>query len=128
MLTMPKSRFDLPPLALAGKGSLGSRIAYFRKGRGLTQTELAEKIGIIQSLVSDYESGRRRLHAEMVVRVAQALRVSTDELLGLKKPAQEPAAIRNRRLRRSVQEIEKLPRGDQEALLRTIEAFLSKAG
>lgn len=47
---------------------------------------------------------------------------------GLKKPAQEPGTIRNRRLRRRVQDIEKLPRRDQEALLRTIEAFLAKAG
>jgi len=54
--------------------------------------------------------------------------VSSDELLGLKKPAQEAGTARNRRLRRSVQEIEKLPRRDQEALLRTIEAFLGKAG
>jgi hypothetical protein len=64
----------------------------------------------------------------MTIRFAKALDVSADELLGLKKTAQEAGTVRNRRLRRSVQEIEKLPRRDQEALLRTIEAFLAKAG
>lgn len=128
MLTIPKSRFQLPPLTLAGKDSLGSRIAHFRKARGLSQTELAQKIGSIQALVSDYERGNLRLSAEMTIWFANALGVSADEWLGLKKTAREEGTVRNRRLRRSVQEIEKLPRRDQEALLRTIEAFLAKAG
>ena len=64
----------------------------------------------------------------MMIRFARELGISADELLGLEKPAQEATTIRNRRLRRRVQEIEKLPRRDQEALLRTIEAFLAKAG
>jgi len=102
-------------------------MARVRKARGLSQTELAQKIGSIQALVSDYERGNLRLSAEMTIRFAKALDVSADELLGLKKQAQETGTVRNRRLRRSVQEIEKLPRRDQEALLRTIEAFLGKA-
>jgi hypothetical protein len=55
---------------------------------------------------------------------------STDELLGMKAPPTRSsgASIKNRRLYRRLQEIEKLPRRDQEALLRTIEAFISRAG
>jgi hypothetical protein len=34
--------------------------------------------------------------------------------------------IKNRRLYRRMQQIERLPRRDQDALLRTIEAFISK--
>lgn len=64
----PKSRFQLPPLKLAGEGTLGDRIEHFRKERGLTQVELAARVGIIQSLISDFESGRRRLHADMIIR------------------------------------------------------------
>jgi len=128
MDTMPrKSRLKLPPLDL-GKETLGERLAHIRKEKGVTQVELANRVGIVQNLVSAYECGRLRLQAEMAIRFAKALGVSADELLGLKKPAQEAGTARNRRLRRSVQEIEKLPRRDQEALLRTIEAFLAKAG
>jgi transcriptional regulator with XRE-family HTH domain len=122
-----KSRLKLPPLDL-GKETLGERLAHIRKEKGVTQVELANRVGIVQNLVSAYECGRLRLQAEMAIRFAKALGVSADELLGLKKPAQEAGTARNRRLRRSVQEIEKLPRRDQEALLRTIEAFLAKAG
>lgn len=35
--------------------------------------------------------------------------------------------IKNRRLYRQLQNIEKLPKRDQQALLRTIDAFLAKA-
>jgi transcriptional regulator with XRE-family HTH domain len=128
MDNMPrKSRLKLPPLDL-GKETLGERLAHIRKEKGVTQVELADRVGIVQNLVSAYECGRLRLQAEMAIRFAKALGVSADELLGLKKQAQEAGTVKNRRLRRSVQEIEKLPRRDQEALLRTIEAFLAKAG
>jgi transcriptional regulator with XRE-family HTH domain len=65
-----------------GDESVGERIPRVRKERGYTQNELAERIGTIQALVSDYERYKLRLNAEMAVRFAIALEVSTDELLG----------------------------------------------
>ena len=83
MLAMPrKSKLTLPPLDL-GEESLGQRFARIRKEKGYTQVELADKMGIIQGLVSDYERDKLRPHAEMVIRFAQALDVSADDLLGL---------------------------------------------
>jgi hypothetical protein len=46
---------------------------------------------------------------------------------GLEKSARTNGPIRNRRLYRQLQNIEKLPKRDQQALLRTIDAFLAKA-
>ena len=43
-------------------------------------------------------------------------------------PPKANGGLKNRRLARRLQEIEKLPKRDQQALLRTIEAFISKAG
>ncbi|MBM4258227.1 MAG: helix-turn-helix transcriptional regulator [Deltaproteobacteria bacterium] len=40
----------------------GQRVAQLRKERGLTQQELAERLGISQPVVSDYECGALRLH------------------------------------------------------------------
>jgi transcriptional regulator with XRE-family HTH domain len=67
-----KSKLKLPALRL-GEGSVGQRIARIRKERGYTQNELAERIGTIQALVSDYERDKLRLNAEMAVRFAIAL-------------------------------------------------------
>ncbi len=53
----------------------------------------------------------------------------TDEQLGIKaaaRPSGVNGQIKNRRLYRRMQQIEQLPRRDQDALLRTIEAFISK--
>ena len=111
-------------------GTLGSRIARLRRDKGLTQVELAERLGVTQPAVSDYENDDIRLPADVVVQIGAILGVSTDELLGLKDttPARATSSSKNRRLYRRLQDIEKLPRRDQQALLRTIEAFLSKAG
>lgn len=107
--------------------TLGQRIARLRREKGLTQAELAQRLQVSQPVVSDYENGVIRLPADVVVQIAEILDASTDELLGLKVPAASSGgSIKNRRLYRRMQEIEKLPRRDQEALLRTIEAFISK--
>jgi transcriptional regulator with XRE-family HTH domain len=108
--------------------TLGSRIAQLRRDRGMTQIELARKLGVSQPVVSDYENDVIRLPADVVVQIAGVLTVSTDELLGLKAERSGGGTIKNRRLYRRLQEIEKLPRRDQDALLRTIDAFVTKAG
>jgi transcriptional regulator with XRE-family HTH domain len=108
--------------------TIGQRLARLRKEKGLTQVELAERLKINQSMMSDYERDVIRLHGELIVQLTQILGVSADELLGLKSEAKKNGSIKNRRLLRQVQALDKLSKRDQQALLRTIEAFLSKAG
>jgi hypothetical protein len=59
---------------------------------------------------------------------AAPLGVSADEILGLKTLKARNGGVQNRRLLRQVQALEKLPKRDQQAVIRTIEAFLAKAG
>ncbi len=106
--------------------TLGQRNAQLRRQKGLTQTELAARLQVSQPVVSDYENDVIRLPADVVIQIASILDTSTDELLGMKRPATNASPIKNRRLYRRMQEIERLPRRDQDALLRTIEAFISK--
>lgn len=103
--------------------TLGQRLARLRRERGITQVELADKLGVAQPVVSDYERGELRLHGQLIVKLTEILGVSSEELLGLKK-ATSNGAIKNRRLLRRLQEIDRLPRRDQQALLRTIDRFL----
>ncbi len=107
--------------------TLGGRIARLRREKGLTQIELAERLHVSQPVISDYENDVIRLLADTVAQIAGILGASTDELLGLKAPSGVSGGIKNRRLYRRLQQIEQLPRRDQEALLRTIEAFISRA-
>jgi transcriptional regulator with XRE-family HTH domain len=103
--------------------ALGQRVAALRRERGTTQTELAEQLGTTQGIISDYECGKLRPHADMIVRLAKALRVSTDEVLGVKPPSKNGATVSRRVLRR-LTAIDGLPKRDQDALFRTIDAFL----
>lgn len=107
--------------------TIGRRIARTRKARGLTQTELASRIGTIQAVISDYESDRRRLHAEMIVRIAQALSVSADELLGTKAQKASTGAAMSLRLTRRMQKLEALPRAQQKFVLQTLDVLLKSS-
>ena len=99
-----------------------------RLARALTQIEMAERLGVTQSFVSKYERGELRLHGLLIMKLAAALGVSTDELLGFagKEPAVRPA-VKDRRLWRRITAIDRLSKRDRAALVRTIDAFLSKA-
>lgn len=119
-----KSRFNLPPIKPGGK-TIGQHIAQLRKEKGITQIQLAEKIGIIQALISDYERDNIRLNADMVVRFASALEVSTDALLGVTLVQHSPAL--SLKLVRRMQKIESLPPAQQKTLLSTIDTFLTGA-
>jgi hypothetical protein len=59
----------------------------------------------------------------LIVKLTAILGVTSEELLGLKTAASN-GPIKNRRLLRRLQAIERLPRRDQQALLRTIDRFL----
>ncbi len=110
-----------------GQESVGERLARLRKERGVTQAELAERLGVAQPNVSDYERGVLRLNADVIIEVAKLLRVTPNELLGFEDGSATVAPPSSRRLRRRLQEIERLPKRDQQALLRTIDAFLGNA-
>lgn len=61
--------------------SLRSALTKARKTRGLTQTELAERLQRPQSFVSKFESGERRLDVIEFLEVCEALDVRAASLL-----------------------------------------------
>ena len=50
-----------------------SKLTSLRKEQGLTQTQLAERLGRPQSLISAIESGRMSPHIETIVAIAREL-------------------------------------------------------
>jgi len=120
---MPRKRKRaLPPLKLSDE-TIGQRIARLRKERGYTQIELAKRIGITQTNISDYETGRLKLSDEMVARLSLALGVSADIILGLKGRRRAEAASSVRILKR-LKKISSLPTQQKKALLKTIDLML----
>jgi len=119
---MPRTaKYKLPDLKI--KGSLGQRIAMLRKERGYTQLELAGKIGINRVLISDYERDKIRPHYEIIIHLAIALEVTTDELLGLKALKQNENKPSLKILRR-MKKIEALSDNHQKFILKAIDSHL----
>ena len=71
---------------------LGENIRALRKARSLSQQELAERLHVVRQTVSKWEQGLSVPDADMLVRLAECLEVSVEELLGAPKPL-EPQAI-----------------------------------
>ncbi len=59
----------------------GNKIKALREERGMTQYDLAVRIGVSQARISHYETGRRDLSLELAANIATALGVSVDDLL-----------------------------------------------
>ncbi len=120
---MPKpSKLALAPLPPSDE-TPGQRLARLRRERGFTQNELADRTGLVQTLVSDYERGKLRLNADMILRFAAALDVSTDDLL---QPAigAKPQRKPSRRVLQRLERIEALPSHLQTTVLKSLDLML----
>ena len=62
------------------KNRVGNLLAGARLKAGLTQTQLAQKLGIRQNMVSDYERGRRTYSDAMAKRLSKTLKVKEEHL------------------------------------------------
>lgn len=65
----------------------GSRLRQLRKDRKLTQQQLAELIGVKNSVISFYEVGERTPSPDVLRKLALALHVTADYLLGIERDA-----------------------------------------
>ncbi|MEM0328361.1 MAG: helix-turn-helix transcriptional regulator [Thermoproteota archaeon] len=62
------------------RGGIPNRIREFRKEKGLRQVDLAKRVGIRQSEISDIETGKRKPNIYLAKRIAEALRKDVNEV------------------------------------------------
>ena len=60
---------------------IGQRIRKYRKAHGFSQEQLAEQVGISTTHMSHIETGNTKLSLPVLVSIADALEVHTDDLL-----------------------------------------------
>lgn len=66
------------------KYEIGNRIRKYREENNMTQKQLAERIGVSNSRVSNWEQGLNRPDADILAAVCVALDVSPSLLLGIR--------------------------------------------
>lgn len=109
----------------AGDEAFARRLAAIRRMRGMTQIDLAEAAGTTQRAVSYYENAFGFPPAPQLVALAKALRVTTDEILGVKAIKADPRSEdpETRRLWKKFQQVAELPDKDQRAVIRLINSL-----
>lgn len=74
------------------KKTLGTMIAELRKQYGMTQLELAEKMGVTDKAVSKWERDLSCPDINSLPKLAEILGVSVEELMQIKKEAEAPTS------------------------------------
>ena len=72
------------------KKTLGTMIAELRKQHGMTQLELAEKMGVTDKAVSKWERDLSCPDINSIPNLAEILGVSVEELMQIKKEGEAP--------------------------------------
>jgi transcriptional regulator with XRE-family HTH domain len=101
----------------------GERLTAIRKSRGLTQAELGDAVGVSNRVIAYYEQDQAQPPGPLLADLAQALHVSTDELLGI-EPFRDKTSPGVARLRKRLRQVEKLPKADQQAVLKFVDALV----
>jgi transcriptional regulator with XRE-family HTH domain len=117
---MPHSRNRAQDPPDERQQAIGKRLRDLRKRRGLTQQELAGKISLTREAVASYETGRARLTDASLIDLAAALRVSSDQILGLDRNDTVAPSI-SRRWAKRIRIIESLPDSIKKHILRTLD-------
>ncbi len=73
--------------------AVGHRIRVRRKWLGVSQSTLAEHLGVSFQQVQKYERGANRVSASMLVRIAQKLETTVAELVGEASAAPSDASM-----------------------------------
>jgi transcriptional regulator with XRE-family HTH domain len=78
---------------------ISSNIKYLRNKHGLSQQELAEKLEIPRSSLSDYERGHTQVSISSLIRLSDLFQITIDELVRSNLSHKDLEIIRNRDLR-----------------------------
>jgi transcriptional regulator with XRE-family HTH domain len=118
------------PRKVEATSEFGRRLVELRRARGLTQSQLADAIGSSQRAISSYETVAEFPPAAVIVELARALHVTTDELFGLRPvhPANGHDDPATRRLWKKFQKVAALPEKDRRAVIRLVNSLVQSKG
>lgn len=102
------------------------RLRALRDTRRITQARLADLLEVDPRVYNRWERGAATPQLETVVRIAQILQVSLDELAGLTATKSEPR-VRNPKLHALYQQMDGLSDEDQQALIILMDSLVKRS-
>ncbi|NTY90121.1 helix-turn-helix transcriptional regulator [Serratia fonticola] len=106
--------------------AFAERLRLLREARNLSQVRLAELLGVDPRAYNRWEKGATAPHLDTVIKIADVLQVTLDELVG-RKAVSEEVKVRNHTLHALWQKADLLPDTDQQALITVLDSFVKKA-
>jgi transcriptional regulator with XRE-family HTH domain len=107
-------------------GGFAGRLRELRRQKDLSQTALADLVGVHSTHISRYERGMSRPTADTLKRLADVLGVSGDYLMEGSADEAAKARFEDRELLKRFQEVQALPERDKEIVKELLDAFLTK--
>jgi transcriptional regulator with XRE-family HTH domain len=107
-------------------GKLGDRIKDLRKQKNLSQSELADKVGISYAQIGRYETKGSQPPAETLKKIADALGVTPDFLIYGTSGEKAKTKLKDADLIQQFQAIESMDEEDKNVVKKLIDAFITK--
>lgn len=114
------------PFTVQDMTAFAERLKTLRESRKLTQARLAELIGVNSRAYNRWERGNFIPQLDTLVKIADVLNVTLDELVGRTTTVREPA-VHNPKLYALLQEVDGLPDSDQQALIILMDSLVKRA-
>lgn len=103
------------------------RLRDARSSRGLTQSRLAELLQVSPRVYNRWETGAAVPRLDTLVKIADILEVSLDELAGRSEPDDDVLKIRNPELHDLYRQIDRLSDEDQQALVVLLDSLVKRS-
>lgn len=103
-----------------------TRLRELRKQKNLSQTELGQLAALHYTHIGRFERGASRPSGDTLMRLADALGVTSDYLLEGATDEAAKAKFEDRELLKQFQEVEQLPEEDKTVVKKLLDAFLTK--
>lgn len=122
-------RIPLEPDAYQGidMDGFAEKLRDARSSRGLTQSRLAELLQVSPRVYNRWETGAALPRLDTLVKIADILEVSLDELAGRAEPDDEVLKIRNPELHSLYRQIDRLSDEDQRALITVLDSLVKRS-
>lgn len=114
------------PLAFFFMANFAQRLKELRTTRKLTQNRLAELLNVSPRVYSRWETGDAVPHFDTIVRLADILGVTLDEMAGRTETTTQNI-IRNPELNRLYRKVDQLSDEDQKALLVVLDSLVKRS-
>lgn len=105
--------------------AFGARITALRKAHRITRVQLVQTLGVSQQTITAYETGRRRIQVSVLPVIAQALRVSDEELIDGQTKARKRGPTG--KIQQQLEQVQQLERAKPKLLSDVLDSLLATA-